>query len=111
MKRIIAAIVTLCFTSSILASDSNALTALDRAPRAMLYFNQPLGAAPGKASELQFGLRLESSLVAVPGTDLYAPIRPASLALADLRFNTAGDHQLWTGGGLMFDSTEGVIGT
>lgn len=112
MKRIIAAIVTVCFTSSIFASEWNALNALDRAPRAMIYFQQPLGTVPGKASELQFGLRLESNPVALGGADLYAPWRPApSLAFADFRFNAMGDTQVWTGGALMYDSMEGVIGT
>lgn len=111
MKRIIAALVVLCFTSSTLASDWNALNALDRAPRAMIYFQQPLGAAPGKASEPQFGLRLESNVAAFGSADFYAPTRPISVAFADLRFNALGDHQLWTGGALMYDSMDGVIGT
>lgn len=112
MKRIIAAIVTLSFTSSILASEGYALNALDRAPRAMIYFHQPIGAAPGKDSELQFGLRLESSPTQFGGADLFASTRPASpIALTDIRFRRSGEYQFWTHGGLMYDSMEGVIGT
>jgi hypothetical protein len=112
MQRVIAAIVTFCFTTTVLASDWPALSALDQEPRAMLYFKQSLGSQGRHEPAMRFGLRLDraasdfgsdpwTALGATPFETTFAPTVP----LTDFYVTTAGDHSFSISGVAMYDTS------
>lgn len=113
MQRLIAAIVTFCFTTTVLASDWQALNALDQEPRAMIYFKQSLGAQRRADSAMRFGLRLDkasSEFGSSPFATLGAsPFETGNsfptVSLTDFYVTSAGDHSLSVSGISMYNTT------
>lgn len=109
MRRIIAAIVTFCFTVSALGADWHALNAFDSAPRAMLYVQKPLGVRHGEDAGLRFGLRLDrevsapSSLARLAASPFAPPALLPTVALTDFYVTTSGGGNLLLSGMPMLD--------
>ena len=72
MKRLFAAFVILCFSTSVIGSELAGYSSLDGSPRAMLYFKVPMGAKPGKASLPTFGLRMDEEFAPLSASDPFA---------------------------------------
>jgi len=104
VKRVFAAFVILCFSTSVLGSELAGYSSLDSSPRAMLYFHVPMGAKPGKASLPTFGLRLDEEFAPLNTGNPYQFGARPSLALVDLRLNSRGDVGVALSGGLLYDS-------
>lgn len=104
MKRTIATMLLASLGASLAAAEPAALTS-DESPRFMLYFSQPLGAAPGRDSVLAFGLRLEKEVSGYASSDLLEArsLRPA-VALTDFRFTRDGNYSLRSSGLVLWES-------